>query len=110
MVVIPLPFPHLGPHRTHAYHLTPRGVTKASTARVYLARHGLTATHAAAIGDAPSDLELGGAVGALFVVANGKWALDPEAEGSEVVITTEGYAGDGWAEAVHALLERAAQL
>lgn len=103
------PFPHLGPHRTHAYHLTPRGVTKASTASIYLARRGLTATHAAAIGDAPSDLELGRVVGALFVVANGKWALDAEAKGSEVVITTEGSAGDGWAEAVHALLKRAGQ-
>ncbi|MGH8898250.1 MAG: hypothetical protein ACRDZ4_14815 [Egibacteraceae bacterium] len=30
------PFPHLGPRRTHAYHLGPRGVTKASTASIYL--------------------------------------------------------------------------
>jgi len=97
------PFSHLGPDRTHAYHLTPTGVTKASTARAYLERQGLLPNQAAAIGDSPTDLELAEVVGATFVVANGRWALE-ETPRPETIITTEGSAGEGWAEAVTALL------
>ncbi|MGH8910323.1 MAG: HAD family hydrolase [Egibacteraceae bacterium] len=100
------PFPHLGSGRTHAYHLMPSGVTKASTASAYLARRGFAAAQAAAIGDAPTDLDLAGVVGAMFVVANGTWALDTADTGPDAVITTEGSAGEGWAEAVTALLAR----
>jgi phosphoglycolate phosphatase len=98
------PFSHLGPGRTHAYHLAPAGVTKATAAHRYLERRGLTAEHAAAIGDAPSDLELADVVGAMILVANGAWAADERRD----VIVTEGSAGDGWAEAVTALLARKA--
>ncbi|HYT24921.1 MAG TPA: HAD family phosphatase, partial [Actinomycetota bacterium] len=66
-------YPHLGPATTHAYHLAPAGVTKARAAAAYLARRGLAAGRAAAIGDAPADLELAGVVGAMFLVANGAW-------------------------------------
>jgi phosphoglycolate phosphatase len=98
------PFRHLGPGRTHAYHLAPAGVTKATAARVYLDRRALTAERAAAIGDAPSDLELADVVGAMFLVANGAWAIDHGDR--RAVVVTEGSAGDGWAEAVTALLAR----
>jgi phosphoglycolate phosphatase len=96
------PFRHLGPGRTHAYHLAPAGVTKATAARAYLNRRALTAEHAAAIGDSPSDLELADVVGAMFLVANGAWAV--EDSDRRAVLVTEGSAGDGWAEAVTALL------
>jgi hypothetical protein len=96
------PFSHLGPGRTHAYHLAPADVTKAATARAYLDRLGLAAQHAAAIGDAPSDLELADVAGAMFLVANGAWAVD-DGDRRDVLLT-EGRAGDGWAEAVTALL------
>jgi HAD superfamily hydrolase (TIGR01484 family) len=102
------PFSHLGPDRTHALHLTPVGVTKATGVAAYLAHLGLDEHHAAAIGDAPSDLELLGAVGAVFVVANGAWATDAIAHRPDPVILTPHSAGDGWAEAVTALLSHRA--
>jgi hydroxymethylpyrimidine pyrophosphatase-like HAD family hydrolase len=97
-------YPHLGPGPTHAYHLLPAGVSKAGTAAAYLAGRGLDTERAAAIGDSPADLQLAGVVGAMFLVANGAWA----AEGAPdiPVIVTPSPAGQGWAEAVTALLER----
>jgi hypothetical protein len=98
-------YPHLGPGPIHAYHLLPAGVSKAGTAAAYLAGRGLAAASAAAIGDSPADLELAGVVGAMFLVANGAWAAgggDP----ATPVIVTPSPAGQGWAEAVAALLAR----
>ncbi len=98
-------YPHLGPGPAHAYHLLPAGVNKAGTAAVYLAGRGLDPAQAAAIGDSPADLQLAGVVGAMFLVANGAWAAglgDP----ATPVIVTPSPAGQGWAEAVTALLER----
>jgi hypothetical protein len=59
---------------------------------------------AAAIGDSPADLQLAGVVGAMFLVANGAWAADGD-PGTQVIVTPSA-AGQGWAEAVAALLER----
>lgn len=98
-------YPHLGPGPAHAYHLLPSGVSKAGTARAYLAGRGLDRAQAAAIGDSPADLELATVAGAMFLVANGAWAAglgDPDTP----VIVTPSPAGQGWAEAVNALLER----
>jgi hydroxymethylpyrimidine pyrophosphatase-like HAD family hydrolase len=97
-------YPHLGPGPTHAYHLLPAGVSKAGTAAAYLAGRGLDRAGAAAIGDSPADLQLAEVVGAMFLVANGAWAADGAA-GTPVVVTPSA-AGQGWAEAVTALLER----
>jgi hydroxymethylpyrimidine pyrophosphatase-like HAD family hydrolase len=97
-------YPHLGPGPTHAYHLLPAGVSKAGTAAAYLAGRGLDARRAAAIGDSPADLQLAGVVGAMFLVANGAWAADGAPE--TPVIVTPSPAGQGWAEAVTALLAR----
>lgn len=96
------PFSHLGPGRTHAYHLTSSRVSKASTVSEYLRRRNLSTNEAAAIGDAPSDLELAEHVGAMFIVSNGAWALRGNV--SKSIIATPGSAGIGWAEAVEALL------
>jgi hypothetical protein len=97
-------YPHLGPGPTHAYHLLPAGVSKAGTAAAYLAGRGLDPGQAAAIGDSPADLQLAGVVGAMFLVANGAWAADGDP--ATTVIVTPSAAGQGWAEAVAALLER----
>jgi hydroxymethylpyrimidine pyrophosphatase-like HAD family hydrolase len=97
-------YPHLGPGPTHAYHLVPAGVSKAGTAAAYLARRGLDPARAAAIGDSPADLQLADVVGAMFLVANGAWAADGD-PGTQVIVTPSP-AGQGWAEAVTALLER----
>ena len=98
-------YPHLGPGATHAYHLLPAGVSKAGTAAAYLAGRGLLPAQAAAIGDGPADLELAGVVGAMFLVANGAWAAATAPAGQPVVVTPSA-AGEGWAEAVAALLAR----
>jgi hydroxymethylpyrimidine pyrophosphatase-like HAD family hydrolase len=97
-------YPHLGPGPTHAYHLLPAGVSKAGTAAAYLAARGLRPAQAAAVGDGPADLQLAGVVGAMFLVANGAWAADTAPD--VPVILTPSPAGQGWSEAVHALLER----
>jgi hydroxymethylpyrimidine pyrophosphatase-like HAD family hydrolase len=98
-------YPHLGPGPTHAYHLLPAGVSKAGTAAAYLAGRGLHPTRAAAVGDSPADLQLAGVVGAMFLVANGAWAAPDGGQGAPVIVTPSP-AGQGWAEAVAALLER----
>jgi hypothetical protein len=100
-------YPHLGPGPTHAYHLLPAGVSKAGTAAAYLAGRGLEATRTAAVGDSPADLQLAGVVGAMFLVANGAWAADGDP--ATPVIVTPSAAGQGWAEAVAALLARMPQ-
>jgi hydroxymethylpyrimidine pyrophosphatase-like HAD family hydrolase len=98
-------YPHLGPGPTHAYHLLPTGVDKAGTAAAYLAGRGLAAADAAAIGDSPADLELAAVVGVMFLVANGAWAAGGGDHATPVVVTPSA-AGQGWAEAVTALLAR----
>jgi hydroxymethylpyrimidine pyrophosphatase-like HAD family hydrolase len=98
-------YPHLGPSATHSYHLLPAGVSKAGTAAAYLAERGLEPGQAAAVGDGPADLELAGVVGAMFLVANGAWAAAAAPAGQPVVVTPSA-AGEGWAEAVAALLAR----
>jgi hydroxymethylpyrimidine pyrophosphatase-like HAD family hydrolase len=95
------PYPHLGEGETHALHLLPAGVSKATTAASYLARRGLQPRNAAAVGDGPADLEIAEAVGATFLVANGAWAAERDA-GREVVVTPSS-AGSGFAEVVGAL-------
>jgi hydroxymethylpyrimidine pyrophosphatase-like HAD family hydrolase len=98
-------YPHLGPGRSHAYHLLPAGVSKAGTAAAYLAERALSPAQAAAIGDGPADLELAGVVGVMFLVANGAWAAAAAPPDRPVVVTPSA-AGQGWAEAVDALLAR----
>ncbi len=98
-------YPHLGDGETHAYHLAPAGVSKAAAAAAYLARRGLATSQAAAVGDAPADLEVGAVTGMMFLVANGAWAATEGDPGVPVVVTPSP-AGAGWAEAVGALTAR----
>jgi hydroxymethylpyrimidine pyrophosphatase-like HAD family hydrolase len=101
-------YPHLGPGPTPAYHLLPAGVSKAGTAAAYLAGRGLDPKNAAAVGDSPADLQLADVVGAMFLVANGAWAA-ADGDPATPVIVTPSPAGQGWAEAVGALLARMPQ-
>ena len=83
----------------------PRGLTKGTGVARDLARRGLTAADAVAIGDSASDLAMAPVVGRCWLVANGARvpavAAAAEALG---VRTTRGAMGLGWAEAVRAAL------
>lgn len=85
-----------------AYHLLPRGVGKAPAVADDLAARGLDARCAAAIGDSQEDLMMAPQVGVFFLVANGHAEPPPE------VLRTPGAMGDGFADAVDALLAHAA--
>ena len=100
------PYPQLGlgVREASAYHLAPVGTGKGIAVARYLERRGLGPEHAAAIGDSTADLELGTATGAMFLVANA--GPDTLAAAAHGTIVTEGTAGEGWAEAVRALLAR----
>ena len=83
----------------HAYHLVPRGVTKASAVRLHRERHGLSPEETAAVGDSPSDLRMASEVGAMVLVGSG----DAD-EDDPRVFRTEAVAVEGFADAVEALL------
>ncbi|MFO8075802.1 MAG: HAD-IIB family hydrolase [Egibacteraceae bacterium] len=79
-----------------AYHVLPRGVGKARAVAEDLARRGLDADAAAAIGDSPEDARMAQVVGTYFTVANGG------VDGAGLV--TPSAMGHGFAEAVTVLL------
>ena len=90
----------------HAYHLVPRGVSKAGAILADLARRGLGPQDAVAIGDSASDLGMAEAVGTLVLVGN---AFDStgvttalETGSFANVVRTAGQRGDGWAELINA--------
>lgn len=87
-----------------AYHLLPRGVSKASAVRRHRELRGVPRDRTAAIGDSPADVELAAEVGRCFLVRNGLAAL-PGAPPRGVEVTAGAY-GVGFAEAVDALLGR----
>jgi hydroxymethylpyrimidine pyrophosphatase-like HAD family hydrolase len=90
----------------HVYHLMPRGISKGAAISWDLARRGLAAADAVAVGDSVSDLEMAPAVGRLWVTANGA-AVPGMAERLSVVpnaAVTDAPMGEGWAEAVLASL------
>ena len=68
-------FPGLDTNEVHAYHLVPRGVSKASGIALDRARAGLSPEECIAIGDSASDVAAAPEVGAVFVVANGERAV-----------------------------------
>jgi phosphoglycolate phosphatase len=95
-------FEGLDVDQVHAYHLVPRGVGKATAVRADLRRRGLGPDGSAAVGDSASDAALAPLVGAVFIVANGRAAL--EGPLGENVYLTDGAFGEGFAEAVIALV------
>ena len=84
-----------------AYHLVPRGVSKASAVRLHRERTGLRREEAAAVGDSPSDAEMASEVGIMVLVGG---AVDSARR--DTVISMASPAGEGFADAVDALLGR----
>ncbi len=93
----------------HAYHLVPKGVTKAETISADLAERGLTAEKAAAVGDSVTDLDMARATGVMVLVANAF-----ESPSVRTALENGSYPnvfaaccprGDGWAELADAWLK-----
>ncbi len=95
--------PELDVPEVHAYHLLPRGVSKASAVRRHRALRGFGRSEAAAVGDSAADLQVAPEVGRLFLVRNG---LDQIGDLPPGVRVTDGSHGAGFAEAVSSLLGR----
>lgn len=105
--VIPRRSPTLDVPETRAYHLVPRGVSKAQAVRRDQEHRSFKREETVAVGDAEADLPLAEAVGAFFIVRNGLDAnphLAEKVDAYENVFVTEGRMGDGWAEVVETLL------
>jgi len=92
----------------HAYHLVPKGVSKAQAIHLDLASRGLGAEQAAAIGDSATDIEMADAVSVMALVEN---AFDSASVRDELsrrprpnVWRTCCRRGEGWAEFVQTWL------
>jgi phosphoglycolate phosphatase len=87
----------------HAYHLVPKPVSKANAVMAHMRAREYEPAQCIGVGDSVEDLEVAGAVGRFFVVANGP-RRDPglrQAIGAYAnVAVTEGSMGDGFYEAV----------
>lgn len=107
--VIPRRFPGLPDvEPVHAYHLVPRGVSKATAVAADRAQRSIPRGECAMVGDAGADLDCRTEVERCFLVPNGlvkdpdlAWAAEP---GSGVEVTGAGF-GAGFAEVVHRLLD-----
>ncbi len=97
--------------RPHAYHLVPRGVSKAQAIELDLALRGLGPEQAAAIGDSATDIEMADSVAVMALVANAFDSAGVRAELAQRpranVWRTCCERGDGWAEFARAWLSRA---
>lgn len=102
--VIPRRYASLDADEVHAYHLAPRGVDKPSGVAAHMVRRGLPREGCVAVGDAPSDVGLAAHVAAVFVVANGRAAVEASGPLPGNVYATEGSYGEGFAEVVAGLL------
>ncbi len=88
--------------RPHAYHLVPRGVSKAQAIALDLAARGLDRFQAAAIGDSATDIQMANSVAAMTLVANafessgvlGELAERPR----DNIWRTAGQRCEGWSE------------
>jgi phosphoglycolate phosphatase len=96
--------------RTHAYHLVPRGVSKAGAVAAHARARGYEPADCIAVGDSVEDLEVAASVDRFFVVANGPEhdpGLREELSAWGNATVTEGAMGDGFYEAVvSTLIER----
>lgn len=87
----------------HAYHLVPRGASKAGAVEAHMRARGYAPGECIAIGDSIEDLEAAAAVGRFFVVANGPEhdeALREAVPRFANATVTEGAMGEGFYEAV----------
>jgi phosphoglycolate phosphatase len=90
----------------HAYHLVPRGVSKANAIAADLAERGFTPDQAIAVGDSAEDVGMAESVGLMVVVNNGldDPVLVERASGQPYVVATRGRQGHGWRELADAWL------
>ena len=102
--VIPRAFDGLDVPEVHAYHLVPRGVSKTSAVAQHREMRGAAPEATAMVGDSPSDLNIAAEVGRCFVVANGRDAIGSAIDDVANASFTDASLGDGFAEAVDALL------
>ena len=79
----------------HAYHLIPRGASKAEAVAAHMQARGYARDECMAVGDSVEDMGVAGVVGRFFLVANANVA--PAGDNVEV---TEAANGDGFYEAV----------
>ncbi|HEX2232434.1 MAG TPA: hypothetical protein VHG69_03625 [Thermoleophilaceae bacterium] len=89
--------------RPHAYHLVPAEASKAGAVAAHMRARGYAREECLAVGDSREDLDVAGAVGRFFLVANAL-EKDPDlssaaASHGNVEVTEEGY-GEGFYEAV----------
>jgi hypothetical protein len=98
----PRPTPRLDIEQLHVYHLVPDGIDKGRAVEFDLARRGLSAEQAIAIGDSASDLAMAPHVGRFHLVANGarSTAVQARLKALDNVVIEEGSLGLGWASAV----------
>jgi hypothetical protein len=86
----------------HAYHVVPRGVSKAQAIALDLAQRGLLPSQAAAIGDSATDLAMTDAVALMALVDNAFESDSLIAALAERpdnrVVRLEGRRGDGWSQ------------
>lgn len=89
-----------GVDEVHAFHLVPKGASKARGITLDLEEHGLDAGEALAIGDSHADIGMADAVGTMVVVANGldDQVLVAEAERRGDIFATRASRGSGWRE------------
>jgi hydroxymethylpyrimidine pyrophosphatase-like HAD family hydrolase len=96
-------------HIPHAYHLVPKGVSKAQAIELDLALRGLTRDQAAAIGDSATDIEMADAVAVMALVENAFDSVGVQAALSQRIPDnlwrTCCRRGDGWAEFTRAWLK-----
>ena len=88
---------------THAYHLVPKGVSKAGAVAAHARARGYEPDETIAVGDSVEDLEVAPSVGRFFMVANGPQG-DPGVASAigrfPNVTVTEARNGEGFYEAV----------
>ena len=92
----------------HVYHLVPDGIDKGRAVAYDLARRGLRAEQAIAIGDSASDLVMAPHVGRFHLVSNGARSAPVRAlaEATPNVVIEDQALGLGWASAVRTALTR----
>ncbi len=101
--VIPRSYEGLEVSRVHAYHLLPKGTSKAAAVGEVRRRLGLAREQTVSLGDSREDLETAREVGVMFLLRHAV-ELDPslatEVEKFDNVFVTDRPYGLGWAEAV----------
>ena len=98
--------PRLQVAELHVYHLVPEGIDKGLAVAYDIARRGLSASQAIAIGDSASDLAMAAHVSRFHLMANGARSAPVRAAAQDLAnaVIETGTLGAGWASAVRSAL------